>query len=106
MEDEQIPTTQKDKNNYPKAAEYYPKEDYGDLRRLSFAYGGRFVMDTTEPPSAWRPRCKGCRMNVERSDDGLRWISRNMEQSDGQLLTINWNSERLECRSHSMQTAL
>ena len=47
--------------------------------------GGRFVMVTTEPLSAWSHCCNGCRMNVERSDEGLQWISSNVEQSDGQL---------------------
>ena len=63
-------------------------------------------MDATEPLCAWRHGCNGCRMNVERSDDGLQRISSNVEQSDGQLWAINRHSERLECRSRRMQNAL
>ena len=62
-------------------------------------------MDATEPLCAWRHGCNGCRMNVERSDDGLQRISSNVEQSDGQLWAINRHSERLECRSLAISTS-
>ena len=42
---EQNSTTQKAKNNYPKAAEYYPKEDNVDLCDAQLF--------------AWRPLCNG-----------------------------------------------
>ena len=42
-------------------------------------------MVTTEPLSARRHGCNGCRMNVGRSDDGLQGISSNVERSDERL---------------------